>query len=300
MTTLALHEFAPAKLNLYLHITGRRADGYHDLDSLVVFASVGDQLRLEPADEFSFAVEGPQAEALKNEPAGDNLVAKAAQSLAEITGRDLDCKLTLVKNLPVASGIGGGSSDAAAALRALARHWNLAPGDPRLREAALRHGQDVPSCLVVENNYLTPEGIAPAPELPHVDCVLVNPGKTLPTPAVYKSYRDSGVAFSLPSPFEQTPDDLPELISTLARCRNDLFEPACRLMPEIRDVIAALEETGCLLARMSGSGATCFGLYADRGAARQAASTLLAANPGRWVVQAHLPYKAVRTESFAA
>jgi 4-diphosphocytidyl-2-C-methyl-D-erythritol kinase len=300
MTALLIHEFAPAKLNLYLHIIGRRDDGYHDLDSLVAFASVGDQLRLEPAEVFSFAVEGPQAETLANEPTENNLAVKAAQALAEITRQALDCKMTLVKNLPVASGIGGGSSDAAAALRALARHWGLAPNDARLPETASRLGQDVLACLVVENNYLTPSGITPAPDLPHVDCVLVNPGRALPTPAVYKSCRDSGATFSPPAQLEKPPADLAELVAALKARGNDLFEPACDLMPEIRGVITELEKTDCLLARMSGSGATCFGLYADRAAARRASSALLMANPDWWVVPAHLPYKAARTESFAA
>ena len=285
-----IHEFAPAKLNLYLHITGRRADGYHDLDSFVAFASVGDQIRLEPASVFSFGVEGPQAAALQNEPVDKNLVVQAARSLAELTGRNLDCKLTLVKNLPVASGIGGGSSDAAAALRALARHWGLASDDPRLREAAARHGQDVPACLVIENNYLTADGTMPAPDLPHVDCVLVNPGKGLPTPGVYKAYREGGDSFSPRAQLSELPGDAPALIAALAVRRNDLYELACGLMPEIRAAIAALDETGCLFSRMSGSGATCFGLYADRGAARHAAAALLSAYSGWWVAQAYLPY----------
>jgi 4-diphosphocytidyl-2-C-methyl-D-erythritol kinase len=140
-------EAAPAKLNLYLHITGRRADGYHDLDSLVAFAGVGDEIRVERADEFKFVLEGPLATTLKNEPAESNLAVRAAFSLAELVERKPDVKLTLGKNLPVASGIGGGSSDAAAALRALARLWQLSASDPRILEAAQKHGQDVPVCL---------------------------------------------------------------------------------------------------------------------------------------------------------
>jgi 4-diphosphocytidyl-2-C-methyl-D-erythritol kinase len=192
--------------------------------------------------------------------------------------------------LPIASGIGGGSSDAAAALRALARHWNLAPGDVRLAEAAARHGQDVPACLAIENNYLTAEGTALAPDLPHADCVLVNPGKGLSTPAVYKAYRESGNAFSPHAQLQAAPEDFTALVAALATRRNDLFEPACSLMPEIRDVIAALEKSGCGFARMSGSGATCFALYADRAAARSAASALLTAHPGWWVAQASIPF----------
>ena len=159
---MLIHEFAPAKLNLYLHITGRRPDGYHDLDSLVAFASIGDDLTLRPAGVFAFELTGPQAGALAREDQSNNLVVKAAQSLAALTGHELNAHLILTKNLPVASGIGGGSSDAAAALRALARHWGLAKDDPRILEAAVQHGQDVPVCVKVECNYMTATGVAPA------------------------------------------------------------------------------------------------------------------------------------------
>ena len=228
-----IHEFAPAKLNLYLHITGRRADGYHDLDSLVAFASVGDQIRLEPASAFSFTVEGPQAAALQNESPDKNLAVQAVRSLAELMGRPLDFKMTLVKNLPVASGIGGGSSDAAAALRSLAKHWRISLDHRRILEAAKRHGQDVPACLVVQNNYLTAEGVAPAPDLPHVDCVLVNPGKGLPTPAVYQAYRESDAIFSPHAQLREAPGDVYTLAAALAARRNESLRT--RLPPDAGD-----------------------------------------------------------------
>ncbi|MDP9127051.1 MAG: 4-(cytidine 5'-diphospho)-2-C-methyl-D-erythritol kinase [Pseudomonadota bacterium] len=294
-----IHAFAPAKLNLYLHITGRRADGYHDLDSLVAFASVGDHIRLERAESFAFALEGPQAAALAREDFSGNLIVAAARSLAELTGRVLNVKITLVKNLPVASGIGGGSSDAAAVLRALAGYWAMAPQDPQIFEAARRHGQDVPVCLMTENNYITTLGTAPAPVLPHVDCVLVNPGQALPTPAVYKSYRDNGDPFSPCAQFGEAPRSLASFVEMLLARRNDLYDPACRLLPTIGDVIEALEASGSLLARMSGSGATCFGFYPDRSAARAAAAALLAAHPSWWVAPAYIPYKHREAEPFA-
>src|SRR5262249_26243326 len=153
-------------------------------------------------------------------------------------------KMTLVKNLPVASGIGGGSSDAAAALRALAQHWGLPRSDPRLYEVAAQLGQDVPSCLRIENNYLTPEGIAPAPNLPHVDCVLINPGKGLPTPDVYRVCRESGATFSSLARLPEAPPHAQALVEMLKSRRNDLYEPACQLMPEIRTIITAIENTG--------------------------------------------------------
>lgn len=283
--------FAPAKLNLYLHITGRRADDYHDLDSLVAFAGVGDEVRLVPAKEFQFVLEGPQAALLKNEPADGNLVVRAAQSLARLVGKPLDVKITLVKRLPVASGIGGGSSDAAAALRALAEHWSLSPDDPRLVTAAAEHGQDVPVCLKIENNYITAEGTISAPALPRAGVVLVNPNKALPTPAVYKEFRAGGYPFSPLARLTETPRDVPALIAELKKRGNDLYKPALKLMPEIGDIISALETAnGCLLARMSGSGATCFGLFADGTRAKAAAEILQVKHSGWWIEASVLPF----------
>jgi 4-diphosphocytidyl-2-C-methyl-D-erythritol kinase len=290
--------FAPAKLNLYLHVTGRRVDLYHELDSLAAFASVGDEVRFEPAATFAFTVEGPQARALRGENPESNLAVKAARTLAALTGRALDVKLTLVKNLPVASGIGGGSSDAAATLRALAQHWGLDTDDPHLYQAAAKHGQDVPVCLSPVSNYITPHGTDEAPQLPHTDIVLVNPGKPLPTPEVYRVYRESGAAFSKAMPLAGEPPNATALAAELKQRGNDLYPAALKLMPAIGDVIAALELSGALLARMSGSGATCFGLFEDRGAARKAASDILAAHPDWWVVPSYLPYKTDRRRNF--
>jgi 4-diphosphocytidyl-2-C-methyl-D-erythritol kinase len=281
---LMINEFAPAKLNLYLHITGRRADGYHDLDSLVAFADIGDEIELWAADHFSFVVQGPQAASLSGEDHAGNLVVKAARSLAELTGNDLKVAIKLTKNLPVASGIGGGSSDAAAVLRALAIHWRLAPDDAHILEAAAQHGQDVPVCVKIENNYITASGVLPAPQLPRVACVLVNPNAGLPTPTVYREYREGGDAFSPLSRLQQIPLTTAELVTALKERRNDLYAPACRLIPAIVTIIEAMKMTkNCLLARMSGSGATCFGLYADDIAAQAAAAQLRATHPDWWI-----------------
>lgn len=279
-----IHQFAPAKLNLYLHITGRRPDGYHDLDSLVAFANIGDDIYLRTADAFSFSVEGPQAAMLKHGDDSENLVVAAAQSLAELTGRDLNVALTLVKNLPVASGIGGGSSDAAAVLRALAQYWGLAPDDARLAAAASRHGQDVPVCLNIENCAMTATGVAQAPSLPRAAVVLVNPGKGLSTPDVYREYKNGGDAFSPLSRLEKAPATVAELVAALKLRGNALYAPAYRLMPEVGAIIAALESSShCLLARMSGSGATCFGIYAGDAAAKAAAAQIRSAHPSWWI-----------------
>lgn len=278
-----IREFAPAKLNLYLHVTGRREDGYHDLDSLVAFASIGDEIALRAATDFQFEITGPQAAALDGD-GEENLVVKAARSLAELTGKPLDAHIVLVKNLPVASGIGGGSSDAAAALRALARHWGLAADDPRIAEAAARHGQDVPVCVKIENTYMTASGVMPAPGLPRADVVLINPGKALPTPGVYKEYRQGGDPFSPLSRLSRAPETLDELAEALKARTNDLYEPAHRLMPEVAEILGALDSSGeCLVSRMSGSGATCFGLFRDATSAKSIAAQIRAVRPRWWI-----------------
>lgn len=288
-----LTEFAPAKLNLYLHITGRRPDGYHDLDSLAVFANLGDELRLEHAhgQDFEFILEGDYAAPLRQEPPTSNLVVKAAQSLAHLTGHTLDgLKLTLTKNLPVASGIGGGSSDAAAALRLLARHWGLGLNDPRLVEVATQHGQDVPVCLTLHNNYITATGTTPAPDLPGFYVVLVNPNKGLSTPSVYKEFREGGYGFSPFAQLKNVPLTLEELVTALKERENDLYDPACKLMQEIRAVIEELDGCdGCMLGRMSGSGATCFGIFGSQDKAEHALLRLRARRSDWWTHTAVVP-----------
>ncbi len=295
------HAFAPAKINLYLHITGKRDDGYHRLDSLVAFTNIGDALRLEPAPSFSFVVEGPMAGALAGQPTEGNLVVRAARGLAVALGLPPDplppVRLTLVKNLPVASGIGGGSSDAAAALRLLAAHWGVGADDPRLHNVAASLGQDVPCCIDATTCYLCDVGATtePGPLLPHTDIVLVNPNKALPTPAVYKA-RTGG--FVPPARLEHAPRDARELADMLAARGNGLTDAACHILPDVRDVLTQIAATpDCLLARMSGSGATCFGLYPDRAAARKAASDLLAARPDWWVVPAFVPTAEATTKA---
>ncbi len=279
-----IREFAPAKLNLYLHVTGRKPDGYHELDSFVAFASVGDEIALRPAKSFAFEIAGEQAAALEHEKPEDNLVVKAARSLAELTGHALDVHLVLVKNLPVASGIGGGSSDAAATLRVLARHWGLSKDDPRLTQAASRHGQDVPVCLRVENTYMTATGVISAPKLPRAHVVLINPGKGLSTPAVFKSFCENNDAFSPLARLTKTPEAVADLVEELKARHNDLYAPACRIMPEVADILAVLEASDeCLLARMSGSGATCFGLYKDAASAKSVAAQIHAYRPHWWI-----------------
>jgi 4-diphosphocytidyl-2-C-methyl-D-erythritol kinase len=273
-----LAEFAPAKVNLYLHVTGRRPDGYHLLDSLVVFPAVGDRLVVAPARELTLALDGPFGAALAAEP--DNLVLRAARALATAAGVRAGARMTLVKALPVASGIGGGSADAAAALRVLARLWDVAlPAEAAVR-LALGLGADVPVCLAARPARMGGVGevIGAAPFLPPLGMVLVNPGVAVATPEVFRARRG---AFSPPASLPAGWADAAGVAADLAALRNDLEAAAIGLRPVIGAVLAALGEApGCLLARMSGSGATCFGLFAEAGAARAAAAGL--ARPGWW------------------
>ncbi len=279
---MEFRERAPAKLNLYLHVVGRREDGYHLLDSLVAFADIADEVSAAPARELSLRIAGPFAAALLHET-GENLVHSAARLLAARLKRAPRAALTLEKRLPVASGIGGGSSDAAAALRALRALWRAALPDAALDEVALALGADVPVCLRPRASWLggIGERVDAAPELPPVAVVLVNPGTALPTAEVFR--RRTG-AFSEPARFSDAPGSAAELAALLALRRNDLSDAAQGLVPAVADVLAALSATtGALLARMSGSGATCFALYGEARDAQAAAHSLAAARPHWWV-----------------
>jgi 4-diphosphocytidyl-2-C-methyl-D-erythritol kinase len=278
---------APAKLNLYLHVLGRRGDGYHRLDSLVAFADIADIVIARPAPALSLEITGPFAGALVGDES-ENLVWRAASALAGCAGVEPRAALVLEKNLPVASGIGGGSSDAAAALKALGELWQLDLGERRFQGLAESLGADVPVCLFGEPAWLggIGEAVAPAPVLPPCSVVLVNPGLSLTTPAVFKAR--AGV-FSEPARFEVPPADAAALARLLASRRNDLMPPALALAPEISEVLRALEaDAGALIARMSGSGATCFALFADADAAHGLARRLQAAHPGWWVAAGKL------------
>ncbi len=284
-----LFTFAPAKINLYLHVTGRREDGYHLLDSLVAFAQVGDSLCLEEAESLDFKIEGPFADGLKDEEPEKNLVVRAARALGAAVGKEPNGRLILTKNLPVASGIGGGSTDAAASLRLWAEHWGLRADDPRLPSLAAKLGQDVPCCLKAETCYFRGIGDVtdPGPPLPLTGLVLVNPNKALPTPAVFKARQGP---FTSAAPLERPPRDARGLAFLLASRENSLTEAALSLCPDIQEVLTALAaQPDCLLARMSGSGATCFGLFPDSASAQQAATRLAQTRPDWWLTASFLP-----------
>ncbi len=270
---------APAKVNLALQVTGRRADGYHLLDSLVVFAEVGDRVRAAPAAELTLEIDGPEAAGLQG--AADNLVLRAARLLAPGRG----ARLQLWKALPVASGIGGGSSDAAATLRGLAMLWGLPLPEPA---AVLRLGADLPVCLAAAPARMRGIGerLEPVPALPEAFLVLVNPRVQVATPAVFaRLARRENPALPAPGPWP----DAAALADWLRQTRNDLEPAALELAPAIGGALAALAaQPDCLLARMSGSGATCFGLFARRAAAEAAASAIRAAAPSWWVAASAL------------
>jgi 4-diphosphocytidyl-2-C-methyl-D-erythritol kinase len=269
---------APAKVNLFLHVGPTGADGYHPLASLVAFADIGDRLTLAPAGAPRLAVTGPFSGALAGED--DNLVLRALRSL-DAAG----LALVLDKQLPVASGLGGGSADAGAALRLARRVLALDVDDTALLALAGRIGADGPMCLFARPVWAEGRGdrMTPEPALPPLAAVLVNPGAPSPTGAVYRGY-DAGPAATADRPAPPPSWDVGTVIDWLADQRNDLQAPAVALCPVIGLALDAVTAApGVRLARMSGSGATVFGLCEDAAAARAAAATLSAARPDWWV-----------------
>jgi 4-diphosphocytidyl-2-C-methyl-D-erythritol kinase len=286
-------EAAPAKINLFLHVGPVEADGYHPLCSLVAFADVGDTLTLDPDGPPGLTVTGPFAGTLTGETAapGDNLVLRALAGLGAATGLETSgLSLTLDKRLPVAAGLGGGSADAGAALR-LARRY-LAPDldDAVLVEVAQGLGADGPMCLAATPAWAEGrgEGLTPEPRLPTLHAVLVNPGVPSPTGAVYGAYDRLGVGRA-DRPADPANWDAGVVIDWLADQRNDLEAPALLNTPVIGTALETMRAEGeARLVRMSGSGATVFGLYADARAAARAAEALAGAHPHWWVRQARL------------
>lgn len=282
---------APAKINLTLHILGRRDDGYHELESLVVFSGAGDTLSLAPGDALSLDISGPTAPAA--DAGDDNLVLRAARNLAErIEGLTLGA-FHLEKRLPVAAGIGGGSSDAAAALRLLARANGLIADDPRLYEAARVTGADVPVCLAGQARMMrgAGESLGPLLRLPLLPAVLVNPGVPVETRPVFArlGLQPGERVEAAAHPIVGDGAPALELLALLSRGRNDLEDPACLQAPVIVDTLAVLRAArGCKLARMSGSGATCFAIFSTPNAAARAARAIRTQHPEWWVKTAAL------------
>ncbi len=279
---------APAKINLYLHLTGKRGDGYHLLDSLVGFANIADQLIIEPAPRFSFSVQGPYARSFSAkdlDPSinSHNLVVRAAKALAQETGNRPDFKITLTKNIPLESGLGGGSSDAATCLWALMKAWNIPHNAPFLDGLMLKLGADVPVCLKCQPTFMRGIGetLSPAGEIPEIPVLLIWPGKGHSTQTVFKQYASPFTPpIEQPNSFKETKD----LINFLQTTENDLYAPACCLTPEISEMMALInEQNNVLLSRMSGSGTSAYALFEDEEQALNAAENILRTKPHWWV-----------------
>ncbi|MEP7029428.1 MAG: 4-(cytidine 5'-diphospho)-2-C-methyl-D-erythritol kinase [Pseudolabrys sp.] len=278
--TAPLVEQAQAKINLTLRVIGRRADGYHELESLVAFATLADTLVLQPGAIEKLDVSGPYA--ASSGPIADNLVLKAQTALRRYVQGLKAGRFVLNKNIPVAAGLGGGSADAAAALRLLARLNELAPDDARLMQAALEVGADVPVCLATTACIMrgTGESLSPPLELPSLAAVLVNPGVALATGDVFAKFtaQDGGMTLG------EIPHQSDALLDFLAQHGNDLTLAAIANCAAISDVLASLSKLpGVRLARMSGSGATCFALFASADAAASAAKAVASAHKNWWV-----------------
>jgi len=282
---------APAKINLTLHVLGRRENGYHSLESLVAFTGGGDRLQLNPTASLSLQTSGPTATAAGT--GNDNLVLRAARNLAErIEGLTLGA-FYLEKRLPVAAGIGGGSSDAAAALRLIAQVNNLSLSDPRLIEAACATGADVPVCLEARARMMCGVGdiLGPKLQLPLLPAVLINPGIPVDTKPVFQRLGlECGQSLkNLPHPELNLDDDIKVFFKKLELGRNDLEDAACQLAPIIVDILAILRAArGVKIARMSGSGATCFAIFDAPNSAAHAARVIRAVHPSWWIKTAAL------------
>ena len=283
--------FAPAKVNLYLHVGALDAEGFHPLSSLMTFADVGDQLSVRPADAIGLEINGPFAHGLS--AGDDNLVLRAARAIvARVPGPRVSFHLTLTKTLPLAAGLGGGSSDAGAALRLLRDTLELGLSDAELEAIAGELGSDGPACLFARTVVAEGRGerLSPAPDFPVLDAVLVNPRVASPTGAVYRAFDEVGATGGadrpgLPGAFETAE----EMAGFLETCRNDLEAPAVRLTPLIGEVLDTLrDEPETLLGRLSGSGATCFALCAGDIEAEGLAERLERMRPDWWVRRCRL------------
>jgi len=283
-----IQETAPAKINLYLHVGGLRLDRLHELRSLFFFADCGDVITVEPAHDLSLAITGPFAGALLRESAEENLVMRAARVLRDATGVAGGARLTLDKRLPIASGVGGGSADAAATLRALTKLWAISISPDRLRALSFSLGADVPACLVRAPILVSGAGerVEPAPRLPPLAVCLVNSGVAMPTGRVFRAFDQKNPEPAPPlSPPLAGRIGLDGLRALIASTRNDLEPIAIGIEPGLAGVIEKLSRApGAMPARMSGSGATVFSLFGSRVAAARAARAMR--SEGWWAADA--------------
>lgn len=280
---LGVRRLARAKVNLYLHVQGRRSDGYHLLDSLVVFPEFGDVVELLPAERSCLTLQGPLAPLLADVPAERNLAWKAAQLLLHEADADEQFEIRITKAIPPQAGLGGASADAAAVLHLINARLALHIAPEELQGLALRLGADVPACLASTPLFFSGIGevLEPAPGLPALALVLVWPGEGLATPAIFAALREAHIGPPTPRPAFTAG------IATAAMLkaqRNDLQPLAESMLPPIRDVLRAIEgERGCQVARMTGSGAACFGLFDTVANARAAAAAVAGQRPSWWV-----------------
>ncbi|MBI1300901.1 MAG: 4-(cytidine 5'-diphospho)-2-C-methyl-D-erythritol kinase [Alphaproteobacteria bacterium] len=280
--------FAPAKVNLFLHITGKRIDGFHTLESLIAFADIGEKISIEPHSHFEFSVCGPYVDRLEKEHRqnhldSQNLVVKAARALSQVTDQPLNCRIKLEKSLPIASGLGGGSSDAAATIWGLQRFLGLSQDTEYLIPLMTKLGADIPVCYFARSAFVSGIGdkIEPCYNLPEMPIVLVNPNISCSTKNVFLQRQGS---FKKEISKYPNLNSFENLFSFLSKTQNDLYNAAVETVPEIANVMFALEtQTTCLFHRMSGSGATCFGLFETAELAKKAANEIQNENPDWWV-----------------
>jgi 4-diphosphocytidyl-2-C-methyl-D-erythritol kinase len=295
----ALNIFAPAKINLFLHITGCLDNGYHTLDSLVSFVDIGDQILIKPATEFSFDIKGHFAKAFVADerlsgPDSSNLVVRAVWEYAKKAGREPNCSIVLNKNLPLASGIGGGSADAAATIWGLSQLWGLSKNisGPYMQDLLLSLGADVPVCLKSSPARMQGIGeiLSPSPVHEEMHVVLVRPKKFCSTKEVFSRYNESSNnSYKEIVPIPDSIEGFDNVISFLLDQDNDLTPAAIELVPEIEIILDSLKsQDGCALSRMSGSGACCFGIFSSEDAASLATEEILYGNPEWWVRSATL------------
>lgn len=277
---------APAKINLFLHLLGRDLRGYHEIESLAAFADIGDQIIVQPSNGLTLQVEGRFADTL-NDNADDNLVLRAAKLLQAFAAGQ-GAHITLNKELPIAAGLGGGSSDAAATLKALMKLWNIQIADADLHQLAVSLGSDVPACLAAQPCMIRGFGdaITPYRAMPKLWVVLCNPLKPLLTKDVYQAFSSD---FADSCTFKNNYSSAKKFTQMLSEKSNMLELPAFTLLPELETLIDTIAQTEeCLLARMSGSGATCFGLYDNEAVAKTASNVLAKRCAGHWVAVGHL------------
>ncbi len=288
---MKLSAFAPAKINLFLHVGPLGEDGFHPLCSLMSFADVGDTISIAAADHPDFEVDGPFAAGLAGDD-GDNLVMRAARALqSRIGGPQPPFRLLLTKALPVAAGLGGGSSDAGAALKLVRNALQLPVSDEELMAMAAELGADGAACFAARPLIAEGRGevLSPAPEAPPIDAVLANPGVACPTGAVYRAYDQIGLGDAKRPPLPDRFEDAQDMAAFLSFCRNDLEAPAASLVPEVEETLSILRaEPETLLARLSGSGATCFALCASHIEAEGLADRISSLRPKWWVKRCRL------------